>query len=118
MCGGNTMAWYHNLIASAILVLGVLIFTATSANAQSPCPAVGADTACGVVLTIQNIGHGRGTCSATNCVSISNNQGPFDEIEDTLVGVINNSNVPITSIKLTSNKDIFGFDGDGICGIS
>jgi len=112
------MAWYHNLIASAILVLGVLIFTATSANAQSPCPAVGADTACGVVLTIQNIGHGRGTCSATNCVSISNNQGPFDEIEDTLVGVINNSNVPITSIKLTSNKDIFGFDGDGICGIS
>jgi len=100
----------------AIPILVLFAMTGGVANAQ--CPAVGADTNCGVVLTILDIGHGRGTCSAQNCISISNNQGPFDQIEDTLVGVVNNSKIPITSIKLTSNNDIFGFDGDGICGIS
>lgn len=103
-------------IRIAILTLALFVISEGVANAQ--CPAVGADTNCGVVLTIQDIGNGRGTCSAQNCVSISNNQGPFDQIEDTLVGVVNNSKIPITSIKLTSNNAIFGFDGDGICGIS
>ena len=97
----------------AILLLAVVVISEGVANAQ--CPAVGADTNCGVVLTILDIGRGRGTCSATNCVSISNNQGPFDQIEDTLVGVVNNSKIPIASLKLTSGNDIFGFDGDGLC---
>jgi hypothetical protein len=95
------------------------IIAAPTADAQSPCPPVGADTACGVVLTIQDIGNGRGTCSSTNCVAISNNQGPYDDIEDTLVGVVNSSKkLPISSLVLTSSDDIFGFDGDGICGLS
>src|SRR5437899_3239596 len=91
---------FQPTIWPAILILAILVISPERANAQ--CPAVGADTNCGVVLTILDIGSGRGTCSATNCVTISNNQGPFDTIEDTLVGVVNNSNVPITSIKLTS----------------
>lgn len=99
-----------------VLLLAIFVISVGVATAQ--CPAVGADTDCGVVLTILDIGAGRGTCSAANCISISNNQGPFDEIEDTLVGVVNNSTIPITSLKLTSSNAIFGFDGDGICGIS
>ena len=98
-----------------VLVLGSM----ASQLASAQCPAVGADTACGVVITILQAGNS--ACSTSSCVSISNNQGPFDEIEDTLIGVINNSNLPIASLVLTSGvngTDIFGFDGDGICGIS
>ena len=40
--------------------------------------------------------------------------GPFDGIEDTYFGVINNSGNPLSSFNLTSAADIGGFDGDGI----
>jgi hypothetical protein len=65
---------------------------------------------------------GNSPCPPQGCASISfTGQGPYDQIEDTLVGVINNSNLPIASLVLTSGAGgltIFGFDGDGICGIS
>jgi PKD repeat protein len=42
-------------------------------------------------------------------------QGPYDGSDDTLVGVINESSTPVTSLTLNSNTPIFEFDGDGIC---
>jgi hypothetical protein len=39
---------------------------------------------------------------------------PYEESEDVLVGVKNNSTSTVASIGLTGT-DIFGFDGDGIC---
>jgi hypothetical protein len=68
------------------------------------CPAVGADTKCGVILTITDNGS---TISFTG-------QGPYDGSEDTLVGIVNNSHVAISALRLTSRLDIFGFDGEGI----
>jgi hypothetical protein len=85
----------------------------------NPCPPVGADTNCGVVITILQAGNT--ACPSAGCYTISNNQGPYDGIDDTLIGIVNNSNLPITSVVLSSGPggtDIFGFDGDGICGIS
>jgi YVTN family beta-propeller protein len=77
------------------------------ANAQ--CPAFGADTTCGTIITLTNTG---ATVTTTG-------QPPYDTYDgiigdDTLVGVVNNSNTPITSLGLSSSLDIFGFDGDGI----
>ena len=72
------------------------------------CPAVGADTDCGIIITITNTGS---TITFTG-------QGPYDTIEDTLVGVVNNSDIPIRSIGIKSALQIFGFDADGICGLS
>ena len=43
--------------------------------------------------------------------------GPFDGSDDTLVGVYNNSGATVSTIGLTATTDIFGFDGDGICGL-
>lgn len=62
-----------------------------------------------------DIGTGRGACSPRNCITISNNQGPYDGSDDTLVGVVNSSAIPSASLKLTSSNPIFGFDGDGLC---
>ena len=71
------------------------------------CPAVHDDTGCGVLITLN--------ANGTATFQTDPNQGPFDGSDDTLVGVVNNTGVPIPSINLSSNKGIFAFDGDGIC---
>jgi hypothetical protein len=44
----------------------------------------------------------------------STDPGPYDGVEDTYFGVINNSSKTISSFALSSTLDIGGFDGDGI----
>ncbi len=81
-----------------------------SAGAATPpftqCPAVGADSSCGLLITVD----------ANGSVSIAGDttQGPYDAAEDTLVGVQNNASGFVSSISL-SGSNIFGFDNDGIC---
>ncbi|HEX6699542.1 MAG TPA: RHS repeat-associated core domain-containing protein [Gaiellaceae bacterium] len=74
--------------------------------AFTQCPAVGNDTSCGVLVTV--------TDSGTQ-VQSDPSQGPFDGVEDTLIGVQNNSSSTIGSLVLSANTDLFGFDGDGLC---
>ncbi len=70
------------------------------------CPHVGADTSC-AILIVFNAG---GTINVLG----DSSQGPFDGIEDTLVGVQNNSGLTIPNMTI-SGSGIFGFDGDGLC---
>ena len=97
------------------LFLAGAVFNAGSlyAAAVSPiCPTTsfnnsGADpTGCGVLITV-------GTSGATITVTST---GPFDGVEDTTVGVINNSLHPLTSLTLmaTDASGAFGFEDDGI----
>ncbi len=84
-----------------LFLLSLMLLT----TARAQCPAFGNDTTCGTIITI----------TPTNGVTITQTgQGPYDGNDDTLVGIVNNSNVPISSIVLTSSQDIFGFDGDGV----
>ena len=87
-------------IATALALCSA--FASQIATAQ--CPAVGVNTTCAVILTITDTG---ATVTLTG-------QGPFDGIEDSLIGVINKSSLPIGAIGLTSVLSIFGFDGDGL----
>src|SRR5436190_2209535 len=89
------------LVVPASMV--VTLFAAGAAQAQI-CPAVGADIDCGSIITI--------TDAQTTVVSTG--QGPFDGVEDTMVGVVNNSSQPVSTIGLRSIVTIFGFDGDGL----
>jgi hypothetical protein len=54
---------------------------------------------------------------ATDCGPSSNLacDGPFDGNDDTLVGILNQNDVAIPTVALSSTTDIFAFDGDGIC---
>jgi YD repeat-containing protein len=70
------------------------------------CPAVGLDTSCGILLVIGD---------SANAVYGDPSQGPFDGVEDTLIGVQNTSSSTVNSIALSSNTNLFGFDGDGLC---
>lgn len=92
------------VFAIVVLLLGVLAIPRGAAHAAGVCPAVGQDTDCGIIITITNDG---ATVTSTG-------QGPFDGIEDTLVGVVNNSKLPIHALGLKSALPIFTFDGDGI----
>jgi len=60
------------------------------------CPGVGADTSCAVLI----IFNPDGTVTVKNDPS----QGPFDSIEDTLVGVQNNLSSPVFSISISGNS--------------
>jgi hypothetical protein len=95
--------------AAALITFGII--PATHASAPGPpftqCPAVGADAGCALLIDIDSSGH----------VGISQDptQGPFDALEDTLIGVVNESATPIASLPLSSGTNIFAFDLDGIC---
>jgi hypothetical protein len=85
------------------------------------CPAIGDSTAgCALLIILPPTGSAQILeNTATNC-GPSNNKacdGPFDGDDDTLVGILNETSVSIPTVALSSNTDIFGFDGDGICSL-
>lgn len=96
----------QGLLSSTVLAgaAAVMIGAAVPA-AANVCPAVGADSNCGIIVTLNP--SGPPTVTATG-------QGPYDNSEDTLVGVINNSGSTVGTLHLSAKTDIFGFDGDGI----
>jgi len=102
------------LVFVCLLALGV-VGTGSAATPSTPsppfhqCPALGADTSCGLLIYI----------TPTGSIGVLGDptQPPYDSIEDTLIGVQNDSGFSIASIPIsaTSGKDLFGFDGDGLC---
>lgn len=77
--------------------------------AAAICPTTSnTNTDCGYILTIQPDGTVTGSSVA--------NARPYDGSDDVLVGVVNDSSSTFTGpVTLSSMRDIFGFDGDGIC---
>lgn len=93
------------LILSALT--GAAAFALASSASAVPtgvCPAIGSSSDCSVVITIQPGG---------SILIETTGVGPFDNSEDSLVGVVNNSGGTITSLAI-SGSNIFGFDGDGL----
>jgi hypothetical protein len=97
--------------ACFMFLLTALVVPMFGAGPTTPpftqCPAVGADKSCAVLIIFNPDG--------SPTIKTDPTQGPYDGIEDTLIGVQNNSNKPVFSINISSNTDIFGFDGDGLC---
>jgi hypothetical protein len=98
-------------LSFALLALG-----ACTASAGSICPAAGGantfphapdpdGTGCNVVITIN--------ADRTTTVTITD-PTPYEQSEDVLVGVRNNSSSSVPSFTLTGSS-IFGLEGDGIC---
>src|SRR5262249_45001099 len=93
-------------------LMGVLATSAAATPAPpfTQCPAVGADTSgCGILLNFD--------ASGTASVLTDTSEGPYDGVEDTLIGVQNGSPVTIHSLTLTGTTLPFEFDGDGLCSV-
>lgn len=83
---------------------GLLVSVAALAAGQATAfPSFGADTGPGFIITV-----------GTNAGVMATGQGPYDSQEDTYIGIINNTNAPLSSIPLSSTLPIYSFDGDGI----
>ena len=107
------------VVLGAVVLAGSFfsIFAGSSGAAPVPtapfheCPGVGDDTSCQVLIVLNADG--------STSILQDTTQHPYDGFDDTLVGVLNNTTSPVTSINLSavsSGNDIFNFDGDGICG--
>src|SRR5437868_14914824 len=94
--------------ALTVLILLALWVVQPALNGQT-FPPIGFDTGPAIRLTINP----NGTISVVRDLT----QGPYDNIEDTYLSVVNASSNTVDSIQLGSTNPIFGFDGDGICGI-
>jgi hypothetical protein len=96
------------LFASTFFPAGLLSAAGPTSPPFTQCPQLGADTSCAVLIIFNPDG--------SPTIKTDPSQGPYDKIEDTLVGVQNNSNKPVFSISISSTAGIFGFDDDGVCG--
>jgi hypothetical protein len=99
----------------AVLSVGMAT-PAAAANLPLPtppfnqCPAIGSSPSC-AVLVVQN-------ADGSVVTIVDGSVGPFDGIEDTLIGFQNNSGSPVSSLPLSGSSNgipPFSFDGDGIC---
>ncbi len=88
------------LLATALLIHG-------NSWAIGQCPPVGQSPSCAALITINPNGSLK--------IQVDASVPPYDGVEDSLVGVINNSGASVFGIKLTG-PDIFGLDGDGAFG--
>jgi len=104
------------LLVSSLMMLLAMPATALAAPAPAPpfteCPHVGSATSCAVLIVF----NADGTTTLLNDPSVT----PFDTppVEDTLVGVLNNTGVTISNVVISSGLAIFGFDNDGVCNVS
>ena len=98
------------LVVAAVAAVAFLSTSSTASAASfAQCPGVGANpTGCQFLVTINADGSITTAASTTDTV-------PFDNAEDTLLGIQNNGPGPLLFLDLTSPIDIFGFDGDGAC---
>lgn len=86
-------------------------FTATIAATPefTQCPQVGADTGCQFLIDV--------TPGGTSVLQ-DTSQPPYENIEDSLIGVKNDSSSPLSSIPISvanASTPPFTFDDDGIC---
>ena len=104
----------------AVLIVAAAFAAAPSAAVAGPvspftqCPGVGLDPTGCQFLVVFNADSTISTFQSTTDL------GPYDGIEDTLVGIQNNTSAPILLLTLgpavgNSGLGPFGFDGDGAC---
>lgn len=95
------------LVVSAAVCVAWFAPSSASAALYPQCPPVYKDTGCQFLVTVSNGG--------AETIAEDSTQGPYEGSDDALVGVLNNSSSPVTSIHLSAENELFGFELDGIC---
>jgi hypothetical protein len=96
------------LVGTLIVIAAAIAFPA-GAQAQpfAQCPAVDADKGCQFLVTITNAGPS---------VAQDTTQMPYENSDDSLIGVQNSTSNSITALPLAApGTSLFGFESDGIC---
>ena len=119
-------------ILCLVVVCGFLLFDtpAAVAQVQDQCygalplsnPVSGSVTGCGAVINVFAV-DGSGNATSFSVVPNNSTHNPYDNDDDTLIGIQNQSGANLTSITLNSSPNaldpLFGFEtpapGDGPC---
>jgi hypothetical protein len=122
-----------SLAAFALVTAGTFTLLAVAATQSAPasatstvttppfteCPPIGFDSeGCGILIVISDHGDQIFTDpSVQGCgAGYSPPPCPYDDDDDSLVGVLNESSKPVYDLQLGStSQPLFAFDGDGIC---
>ncbi len=94
------------VVVVAAVLAAWLAPSSAGAALYSQCPAVYKDTGCQFLVTVTSGGE---------TISEDPSQGFYEGSDDSLIGVQNDTSGPISSIHLSAEDELFGFDGDGIC---
>ncbi len=113
--------WFGTAGVRALIVAATLLAAAAgaaSAQAAAPtppylqCAAVGADSSCEYLIDVT------GSSAQSATVYQDPTQNFYDEGDDVLVGVQNDSSLPLSQITIGvdgSGDEFFDLDGDGLC---
>jgi hypothetical protein len=97
------------LLSMSLVAAGCIELTVAAgagAAAFTQCPPVDKDQGCQFLIQITSSGV---------TVPTDPSQSAYDGEDDTLIGVENTSSKPVSSFPLSSSKNIYGFDDDGLC---
>jgi hypothetical protein len=95
-------------VACLSLLIGLVAPSVASA-AFTQCPPVDLNASCQFLITSTDAG---------TTVEGDPTQGPYEGADDALIGIVNNSSKPISSIPLSAENELFGFENDGICTVA
>ncbi len=109
--GRRFVSWEAFTWSYARTLIFPVLLAASATYAQAQCPTVGADTLCGIVITITDQGS---AISFTGQPPYSDGSQGGGTYSDTLIGVLNNSSLPIASLGLSSPQAIFNFTHNGL----
>jgi hypothetical protein len=98
------------VLVGACAALAILCISPAGASAAfTQCPAIDLNSGCQFLVNVTD---------AETTIESDPSLGPYEGADDALIGIVNNSSKPITSIKLAAENELFGFEGDGICTIT
>src|SRR2546421_5397926 len=97
------------LAVACLSLLVVLVAPSAASAAFTQCPAVDLNTSCQFLINATDAG---------TTVEADPTQGPYEGADDALIGIVNNSSKPISSIPLSAENELFGFESDGICSVT
>ena len=96
-------------VSSPGIVVAVLLPSGAGA-AFTQCPPVDVNkTGCQFLVTV--------TSGGTSVAEDPTAGGPYEGADDALIGVQNNSSGPVSSVHLSAENELFGFEADGICSV-
>jgi hypothetical protein len=108
--GRRRLAAFTGSLVGVVAIAAGSAGTASAAPLFPQCPPVGSNQGCSQLIVVKKDG------TATVKVDPAAPKNGYDGVEDTLIGVQNNSGKKISSINLASTvQPIMAFDGDGLC---
>lgn len=97
------------LLGVSSLALFLVSLTPSAASAAfTQCPAVELDTSCQFLFNVTD---------TETTIEQDSSQPPYESSDDALIGIVNNSSKPISSIPISAEIELFGFEADGICSV-